>query len=64
MLNGVFKIVPPSLPLNPTLGLVPLRYGIHNDFKPPFLSLLPIRNTQLSGLRAIELLVSWFYMCK
>ena len=24
-------------------GLVPLRYGIYNDFKPPFLSLLPIR---------------------
>ena len=43
MLNGVFKIVPPSYPLTPPLGLVPLRYGIYNDFKPPFLSLLPIR---------------------
>ena len=55
MLNGVFKIVPPSYPLTPPLGLVPLRYGTYNDFKPPFLSLLPIRNTQLSGCWALYL---------
>ena len=51
MLNGVFKIVPPSYPLTPPLGLVPLRYGIYNDYKPPFLSPLPIRkrNCHVAG---------------
>ncbi len=51
MLNSVFKIVPPSYPLTPPLGLVPLRYGICNDNKPPFLSLSLTwkRECQLAG---------------